>query len=128
MDEITPQEGKTNFENNNIEAENKKNSRPPYHHTFSYLSNSSDNSSLANPPIECPGFTLSSKSRMIVYSFFLISNVLISMDHGSIPASTLQLRQLTTHDQSIGLFGSLVYVGNIIGYLFLFAFINSSIL
>ena len=124
MDEITPQEGKTNFENNNIEAENKKNLRPPYHHTFSYLSNSSDNSSLANPPIECPGFTLSSKSRMIVYSFFLISNVLISMDHGSIPASTLQLRQLTTHDQSIGLFGSLVYVGNIIGSLFLFAFIN----
>ena len=91
-------------------------------HQLSYLSNSSTNS---NTPITSPGIELSMKTRMIVYALFLISNILNSMDHGSIPASTLQLRQLTSHDQSIGLFGSLVYVGNIIGSLFLFAYINN---
>ena len=85
-------------------------------HQLSYLSNSSTNS---NTPITSPGIELSMKTRMIVYALFLISNILNSMDHGSIPASTLQLRQLTSHDQSIGLFGSLVYVGNIIGSLFI---------
>ena len=56
---------------------------------------------------------LSPRGRNIVFVLYLISNILISMDHGSIPASINELRQLTTYDQSIGLFGSLVYLGNI---------------
>ena len=73
--------------------------------------NSSDIDELIDPDnlIE-----LSPKGRNIVFVLYLISNILISMDHGSIPASINELRQqLTTYDQSIGLFGSLVYLGNI---------------
>ena len=47
------------------------------------------------------------------------------MDHGSIPASINELRQLTSYDQSIGLFGSLVYFGNIIGSMIFFNLINT---
>ena len=47
------------------------------------------------------------------------------MDHGSIPASVNELRQLTSYDQSIGLFGSLVYFGSILGSLISFSLINT---
>ena len=67
---------------------------------------------------------LSPRGRNIVFVLYLISNILISMDHGSIPASINELRQLTTYDQSIGLFGSLVYLGNIIGSMIFFQLIN----
>lgn len=67
---------------------------------------------------------LSVNGRWVVYSFFLAANTLISMDHGSIPASTVELRKLTSYDQGIGLFGSLVYFGNVIGSLILFKIIN----
>ena len=68
--------------------------------------------------------SLSPKGRDIVFYFFLISNILISMDHGSIPASVNELRLLTTYDQSIGLFGSLVYFGNIIGSMIFFSIMD----
>ena len=68
---------------------------------------------------------LSPRGRNIVFILYLISNILISMDHGSIPASINELRQLTNYDQSIGLFGSLVYFGNIIGSMIFFSYINT---
>lgn len=68
---------------------------------------------------------LSPKGRNIVFILYLISNILISMDHGSIPASINELRQLTSYDQSIGLFGSLVYFGNILGSMIFFNLINT---
>ena len=68
--------------------------------------------------------SLSLKGRDIVFYFFLISNILISMDHGSIPASVNELRLLTNYDQSIGLFGSLVYFGNIIGSTIFFSIMD----
>ena len=67
---------------------------------------------------------LSPKGRNVVFIFYLISNILISMDHGSIPASIKELRQITSYDQSIGLFGSLVYLGNIFGSMIFFTYIN----
>lgn len=67
---------------------------------------------------------LSSKFRWFVYLLFLTSNILISLDHGSIPASTQELRQYTSKDQIIGLFGSLVYVGNLFGSMLFFSLIN----
>lgn len=67
---------------------------------------------------------LPQKSRWLVYSLFLIVNIAISLDHGSIPASTAQLRKVVRSDQAIGLFGSLVFVGNIIGSLISFWVIN----
>ena len=68
---------------------------------------------------------ISPKGRNIVFILYLISNILISMDHGSIPASVNELRQLTSYDQSIGLFGSLVYFGNILGSMIFFSYINT---
>ena len=68
---------------------------------------------------------LSPKGRNVVFILYLISNILISMDHGSIPASINELRQLTSYDQSIGLFGSLVYFGNILGSMIFFNLINT---
>ena len=67
----------------------------------------------------------SKKTRNIVFILYLISNILISMDHGSIPASVNELRQLTSYDQSIGLFGSLVYFGSILGSVISFSLINT---
>jgi MFS family permease len=75
--------------------------------------------------IDEPTQELSKKGRNIVFILYLISNILISMDHGSIPASVNELRQLTTYDQSIGLFGSLVYFGSILGSLISFSLINT---
>ena len=68
---------------------------------------------------------ISPRGRNIVFILYLISNILISMDHGSIPASVNELRQLTNYDQSIGLFGSLVYFGNILGSMIFFSYINT---
>ena len=68
---------------------------------------------------------LSTKGRNFVFILYLISNILISMDHGSIPASVNELRQITSYDQSIGLFGSLVYFGSILGSLISFSLINT---
>lgn len=85
--------------------------------------NKNDNEELIDPEnlIE-----LSPRGRNIVFVLYLISNILISMDHGSIPASINELRQqLTSYDQSIGLFGSLVYFGNIIGSMIFFYYINT---
>ena len=67
---------------------------------------------------------ISPKARSFVFFLFLLSNIFISMDHGSIPASTNELRLITTMDQTIGLFGSLVYVGNIFGSIIVFMYIN----
>ena len=67
---------------------------------------------------------LPQSTRWFIYFLFLISNILISFDHGSIPASTKQLHKLVKSDQAIGLFGSLVFIGNIIGSCISFYLIN----
>lgn len=78
-----------------------------------------------SPHFEYPkNFSLSKNIRWFVYSLFLIANILISLDHGSIPASTQQLRTFVHSDQAIGLFGSFVFVGNIIGSIISFYIIN----
>ena len=91
-------------------------------------SNETNNNNINNKKyidIEDSDQELSKKGRNIVFILYLISNILISMDHGSIPASVNELRQLTSYDQSIGLFGSLVYFGSILGSLISFSLINT---
>ena len=48
-------------------------------------------------------------TRWYVYVLFVVSNIFITMDHGSIPASTWNLYKLFNSNQEIGLFGSLVF-------------------
>ena len=56
---------------------------------------------------------LPKRQRNLVFILYLISNILISMDHWPIPASVNELQHITSYDQSIGLFGSLVYFWSI---------------
>ena len=67
---------------------------------------------------------LPQRTRWRIYILFVLSNILISFDHGSIPASTKPLHDLVKSDQAIGLFGSLVFIGNIIGACISFYLIN----
>ena len=67
-----------------------------------------------------PNFSISKSERYYVFFLLIISNVFIQMDHGSIPASTWNLYQIFNSNQEIGLFGSLVFIGNLLGSLIYF--------
>ena len=71
-----------------------------------------------------PNIFISKSERWYVYSLLVISNIFIQMDHGSIPASTWNLYKIFNSNREIGLFGSLVFVGNLIGALIYFYLIN----
>ena len=68
---------------------------------------------------------LPKRQRNLVFILYLISNILISMDHWPIPASVNELQHITSYDQSIGLFGSLVYFWSIFSSLISFSLINT---
>jgi MFS family permease len=70
-------------------------------------------------------FSLSQSSRWGIYCLLILSNIFVSFDHGSIPASTGEFHKFIKSNQVIGLFGSLIYIGNIIGSLIFFYLINT---
>ena len=72
-----------------------------------------------------PNFSISKSKRWYVFFLLMISNIFIQMDHGSIPASTWNLYQIFNSNQEIGLFGSLVFIGNLLGALIYFYLINA---
>jgi len=62
------------------------------------------------------GFIISRTTRYIIFFFILLSYLITSMDHGTIPAATTQIKKdLKIDDAILGIFGSLVYFGNILG-------------
>lgn len=69
-------------------------------------------------------FSIPKSTRWFVYILFIFSNIFITIDHGSIPASTWNLYKIFNSNQEIGLFGSLVFVGNLLGALLYFYLIN----
>ena len=69
-------------------------------------------------------FYIPKSTRWFVYILFIFSNIFITIDHGSIPASTWNLYKIFNSNQLIGLFGSLVFVGNLLGSLLSFYLIN----
>ena len=71
-----------------------------------------------------PNILISKSDRWYVYSLLVISNIFIQMDHGSIPASTWNLYKIFKSNKEIGLFGSFVFIGNLIGALIYFYLIN----
>jgi MFS family permease len=91
----------------------------------SNINNISNKNYIQKEEIPITSSELKPRVRNFVFYLYLISNILISMDHGSIPASVNELRQITSYDQSIGLFGSLVYFGSILGSLISFSLINT---
>lgn len=63
--------------------------------------------------------------RWIIFSIFVILNIMINVDNGTIPASTEEIKSsLNINDEQLGLFGSLVYLGNIFGSLVSLTLIN----
>ena len=85
---------------------------------------SSSNSNIKSDCKKDPNIFISKSDRWYVYSLLVISNIFIQMDHGSIPASTWNLYKIFKSNKEIGLFGSFVFIGNLIGALIYFYLIN----
>jgi hypothetical protein len=61
---------------------------------------------------------MSRKSRCWFFAYILIINYCVNLENGTIPASTVEIQNdLSCEEKDLGLFGSLLYVGNIIGIL-----------
>ena len=70
-------------------------------------------------------FVMSRKIRWFIFFLFIIINLLMNYDHGTVPAATEQLRKyLDLTDSELGFFGSLVFIGVIIGSLISLSIIN----
>lgn len=60
------------------------------------------------------------KQRMLVFLVLAVMNVLLNMDHGTLPAASNEIKEsLEISDSKFGAFGSLVYLGNLIGAFFI---------
>ncbi len=59
---------------------------------------------------------LERKDRMIVFWLLTFMNILFNMDHGTIPAATQEIQNdMNIQETVLGSFGSLVYLGSLIG-------------
>ena len=68
---------------------------------------------------------LESNDRLLIFYLLSILNVLINMDQGTLPAASNEIKShLDVDNTTLGSFGSLVYIGNLIGSLFLIKLIN----
>jgi hypothetical protein len=64
---------------------------------------------------------LSRNVRWFIFGILLLVTIMINMDHGTIPAATEEIKEsLNLGDDDLGYFGSLVFLGNIIGIYFIF--------
>ena len=68
---------------------------------------------------------LSRRTRWVLFFLLFIIQILMNMDHGTIPAATDEIRNdLKIKDDVLGIFGSLVFFGNLIGTFYLFIRFN----
>jgi len=80
------------------------------------LNKSNDNDSLTKQV----GIIFSRKNRYFIFSFFLLITIIINIDNGCITASIPNLREDKSFDEgisffSVGLIGSMSFLGNIMG-------------
>ena len=76
--------------------------------------------------IKNSSYIISRKIRWVIFCLFIIINLLMNFDHGTIPAATTLLKQyLNINDSQLGFFGSLVFLGVIIGSLVSLTIINT---
>jgi hypothetical protein len=62
---------------------------------------------------------ISRKIRWFIFCLFIFITLLMNLDHGAIPAATENIRQdLGVNDKILGTFGSLVFLGNLIGIIY----------
>lgn len=70
------------------------------------------------PPVEMTHYNRAIVNFLFVLVF--ISNLLINVDHGSLPAATLNIKQdLGLDNVGLGMLGSLVYLGLTMGKILL---------
>ncbi len=76
--------------------------------------------------IKSMAYLINRKIRWLIFFLFIIINLLMNFDHGTVPAATEQLRNyLELSDSKLGFFGSLVFIGVIIGSLISMVIINN---
>ncbi len=62
---------------------------------------------------------LSRGTRWWLFVLFIVLQLLMNIDHGTFPAATEEIRtDLKIDDNILGIFGSLVFLGNLIGILY----------
>src|SRR4051812_40025738 len=72
------------------------------------------------------GIIYNRKTRWLIFILLMITNLFVNMDHGSIPAATTEIkRDLNINNDVLGILGSLVYFGNVIGSLLFFTIIGT---
>ena len=80
--------------------------------------NQNDQINEKNESIDLPPVELTRKSRCWFFAYILLINYCVNLENGTIPASTVKIQEdLKCSERDLGLFGSLLYVGNIIGKL-----------
>jgi hypothetical protein len=71
-------------------------------------------------PQTSPTVTLGKTKRCWVFVFIILVNTFINFDHGYFPAATEEFkRDYKISSSLLGLFGSSVYLGNLIGRYFI---------
>ena len=66
------------------------------------------------------------KKRMYVFILLSLTNVVLNLDHGTIPAASNEImKELNIDEATLGTFGSLVYFGFLLGSLLLIKIIDS---
>ena len=58
---------------------------------------------------------LSRKTRWMIFTIFILLNIIINIDHGTVPAATEEIEKaLGINDEQLGFFGSLVFNSELI--------------
>lgn len=74
-----------------------------------------------NNKIKNNNLHLSRNVRWFIFCILVLVTIMINMDHGTIPAATEEIKSsLNLGDDVLGYFGSLVFLGNIIGINYFF--------
>ena len=108
-----------------IKEENENNNKGKVSEKSESSSNLSISAKTMNS-IKSISYIINRKIRWIIFFIFMLINLLMNFDHGIVPAATEQLRNyLDLTDSELGLFGSFVFIGVIIGSLISLTIINT---
>ena len=104
---------------NSLSSENKLGYNESYEEIINYRIRTSDQSNypfISDNHISTRDVILSRTKRWLLFTIFIFLQILMNVDHGTFPAATDDIRKdLSIDDNILGIFGSLVFLGNLIG-------------
>lgn len=107
-----------------LSSENKLGYNEDYQEIIKYKissNNQSNMSLLLEKNFSSMDISLSKTTRWLLFVIFIFLQILMNIDHGTFPAATDEIRKdLSIDDNILGIFGSLVFFGNLIGKVYLF--------